>query len=234
MTPRIKELNQESDLSWFSEELLSQLKKKNFGHQLNGTGPLFELLHPALIKCRHAFEHSPQELVFRSSSSGWNLQAFKNQQEVEAKTIGIKSYGGYPWQISNFLMDNPQEAVIHFGQLGSVFLSKTDLVQTTPENLELHQHILPVWLDYALSPELWGPAGKWPRFHARLHTLFENNGLFIEQDFPGFYPLKKEAQWLAQNGFQGRLTQTNFDLILTWDFPLSGLIELEKVLARGP
>lgn len=234
MTPRIKELNQESDLSWFSEELLSQLKKKNLDHRLDGQGPLFELLHPALIKCRHAFEHSPQDMVFRSTSSAWNLQAFKNQLEAEAKTIGIKSYGGFPWQISRFLQENPSEAVIHFGQVGSVHLSKSEASPITPEKIELYHHILPVWLDYALSPELWGTAGKWPRFHARIHTLFENNGLFIEQDFPGFYPLKKEAQWLAQHGFQGRLTQTNYDLILTWDFPLSGLVELEKVLARGP
>jgi hypothetical protein len=56
----------------------------------------------------------------------------------------------------------------------------------------------------------------------------------IEQDFPGHYPLEKEAQWLSKHGFQGNLTQTNYDLILTWDFPLSGLVELEKVISRGP
>jgi hypothetical protein len=124
--------------------------------------------------------------------------------------------------------------VIHFGQLGSIHLSKSELVQGVPNSLQLHHHTLPIWLDYALSTELWGPTGKWTRFHERLHTLFVNYGLLIEQDFPGHYPLKKEAQWLSQHGFQGNLTQKNYDLILTWDFPLSGVIELEKVLSRGP
>jgi len=233
MTPRIKEPDLKSDLSWFSEELLSQLKKNNLSYQLSGQGPLFEVLHPALLKCRYSFEHSPQELIFRSSSSGRHLQAYKNQHEAEEKIKGIKSYGGFPWQISHFIQDNPSQALIHFGELGSLYLSRNPQQLTTGPT-QLHHHILPIWLDYALSPELWGPEGKWIRFHARLHTLFEKYGLLIEQDFPGFYPLSKEAEWLSEHGFQGRLTQTTYDLILTWDFPLSALIKLEKVLAREP
>ena len=103
-----------------------------------------------------------------------------------------------------------------------------------PEKLDLHHHVLPIWLDYALSSELWGEVGKWTRFHQRLQTAFKDSEILAGQDFTGFYPLKTEAQWLSKYGFQGRLTETNYDLILTWDFPLSALLELEKVLARGP
>lgn len=234
MTPRIKEPDRDSDLSWFSQELLGQLPQNNLTHQLSGEGPLFELVHPALIKCRHLFLHSPNDLIFSPQSWGWNLQLFKNQHEAEAKIGKIKSYNGFPYQIFQFLQDSPNEALLHFDQLGSIFVSKTASPQPAPEKFELHHHLLPIWLDYALSPEMWGPAGKWPRFHNRLHTLFEKYGLLIEQDLPGFYPLKKEASWLSNHGFQGKLTQTNFNLVLTWDFPLSAVVELEKVLAREP
>lgn len=233
MTPRIKELGQESDLGWFSEELFSQLKQTKSSYLLNGQGPIFELLHPALIKCAHLFTHSPSELVFRSSSSGWNLMAFKTQQEALKKLKEMRSYGGFPWQMSQFIQDNPVEALINFGQLGSVHLTKAGIPVDYPENSGPHIFALPIWLDYALSPELWGTSGKWTRFHTRLHTLFANYGLLIEQDFPGFYPLKKDAQWLLHHGFKGQLTETSFDLIMTWDFPLSGLVKLETILARG-
>ncbi len=231
MTPRIKEPEAKSDLSWFSSELLSQ-KKQSPPFHLKGDA-LFDLLHPALIKCRYLFEHQPQDLFFTPTSGVWNLTAFKNQQECDKNYSGMKSYGGLPWQIFQFLQDSPTEAILHFQQLGSIYLSKSQTAPH-PNQLELHHYILPIWLDYALSSEIWGPAGKWTRFHARLHTLFANNGLLIEQDFPGFYPLTKETQWLKQHGFDGKLTNKSYDLILGWDFPLSGLIELEKVLARGP
>ena len=234
MTPRIKEPVSEADLSWFSSELLNQVQNRPNKYQLTGLGPLFNLLHPALIKCRYTFEHSSEDLTFRSNSSAWHLVSYKNQQEAEASVKGVKRYQGHPWQVYRFLEGNTLEAIIHFDQIGSVHLSKSELVQNLFGSFQLHHHALPIWLDYALSTELWGPSGKWTRFHGRLHTLFDNYGLLIEQDFPGYYPLKKEAQWLSKYGFQGNLTQTNYDLILTWDFPLSGLVELEKVISRGP
>jgi hypothetical protein len=234
MTPRIKEFSLEEDLSWFSGELLSQFEKKKNVYSLDGNGPIFELMHPTIIKCRYIFEHSPKDLIFRCNSSGWNLKAYKNQLEAENENCGIKTYGGFPWDISRFLLENPSEALIHFGELGSVYLSKLEIPQIVPETLESYHHVLPIWLDYALSPELWGTAGKWTRFHQRLQTTFKNSKLLDGQDFMGFYPLKNEAQWLWKFGFQGRLTETNYDLILTWDFPLSALLELEKALARGP
>lgn len=226
MTPRINEAR-------FSEALLEQLKQKNSGHQMDGLGVISQLTHPAIIKCHQNFEHAPEELKLSQNSGAYNLLPFKNRADALQSYPQAAQYGGFPWQIWQFLQDSPSEALIHFAEMGSIYLSKTESFgpYLVPE---LHHYTLPLWLDYALSPELWGPAGKWTRFHERLHTLFANNGLLIEKDFPGYYPLKAEAQWLGKHGFHGLSSTDKFVLILTWDFPLSGLVELEKVLARGP
>lgn len=226
MTPRINE-------AWFSEALLDQLKQKKSGFQMDGKGAISELTHPAILKTKHNFEHAMSELQLKLSSGSYNLLTFKNKTAALASYPHTKSYEGFPWQFWQFLQDSPSEAVIHFGEMGSIYLSKSE--SFSPYLVpEVHHYTLPLWLDYALSPELWGLAGKWTRFHERLHTLFKNNGLLIDHDFPGYYPLKKEAHWLAKHGFHGLQTNDQFILILTWDFPLSGLVELEKVLAREP
>jgi hypothetical protein len=226
MTPRINE-------AWFSEALLDQLKQKTSGHQMDGLGVISELTHPAIIKTQHNFIHAMDQLQLKLSAGSYNLLTFKNQADALKNYPQTKSYGGFPWQVWQFLKDAPAEAVVHFGEMGSVYLSKSE--SFAPYLVpEVHHYTLPLWLDYALSPELWGPAGKWTRFHERLHTLFADNGLLIDQDFPGYYPLKTEAQWLGKHGFHGLQSNEKFILILTWDFPLSGLVELEKVLARGP
>lgn len=226
MTPRINE-------AWFSEALLEQLKQKKSGFQMDGQGKISELTHPAIIKTEHNFTHAMDQLQLKLTSGVYSLLTFKNKAQAQAAYPQIKSFDGFPWQVWQFLQANPSEAIIHFGELGSVYLSKTE--SFSPYLVpEVHQYTLPLWLDYALSPELWGPGGKWTRFHERLHTLFENNGLLIEQDFPGYYPLKTQAQWLGKHGFHGLLTNNQFVLILTWDFPLSGLVELENVLAQEP
>ncbi len=234
MTPRINESNQQTALSGFSAQLLSQAQNKKMAYQMNGSSPLFQLLHPALIKCTQIFENSPNDLVFRTQSSGWNIVSYKNIQEATQNTHKLKIYGGYPYDIGLFIQESPLEALIDFDILGTIHLFKGEPLGSVPKKIDLHHYLLPLWLDYALSPELWGPSGKWTRFHRELHTLFDHYGLFIDKDFPGFYPLKREAKWLSEQGFHGRLTSTNFDLIPTWDFPLSGLVELKTALARGP
>lgn len=226
MTPRINE-------DRFSQALLEQLKHQSSTYLMDGQGMITQLTHPAIIKCQQNFELAREELELKHSSSSYNLLTFKNRMDAVKSYSQAPQFGGFPWQFWQFLQAPPSEALIHFGEIGSVYLSKTESFgpYLVPE---LHHYTLPLWLDYALSPELWGPAGKWTRFHERLHTLFAINGLLIEQDFPGYYPLKAEAQWLGKHGFQGLQSTDKFVLILTWDFPLSGLIELEKVLARGP
>jgi len=233
MTPRIKQPNSDTDLGWFSDALLGQLKHNKLSYDLSSHGPIFDLIHPALIKAQHTYIHSPQELELRSSSSGWNLISYKDKSSAEIHS-SVPAYGGFPWHISKFLKDSPSSALIHFDQLGSIYLSRSDLAKSPPAHLDFYHHALPIWLDYALSPELWGPDGKWTRFHTSLHTLFEKYGLLIEQDFPGFYPLNPKANYLANMGFKGSISEKNFTLTFPWDFPLTGLKELEEVMRRGP
>jgi hypothetical protein len=233
MTPRTKQTISDPDLSWFSDALLAQFKSIKSSYDLSGQGSLCDLIHPALIKAKHEYDHSSGELDFRSHSSGWNLIAYKNSKNADLHS-NAQSYGGFPWQISQFIKDGPTSAVLHFGEMGSVFLSKAELDTTIPISPEFFHYAMPIWLDYALSPELWGVSGKWTRFHASLHTLFEKYGLLIDQDFPGFYPLDPKAQYLTELGFKGSLNDKNFNLTLPWDFPLSGLKKLEEVIRRGP
>lgn len=233
MTPRTKQTISDPDLSWFSHALLEQRKTIKSSYDLTGQGSMCELIHPALIRAKHSFIHSPNELTFRSSSSGWNLIAYEDSNKTNL-AASIPNYGGFPWQISQFLKDQPSSALLHFGDMGSVFLSRGELDNSAPNTLDFFHYALPIWLDYALSSELWGLDGKWTRFHMSLHTLFEKYGLLIDQDFPGFYPLDSRAQYLTDWGFKGNINDKKFNLIFPWDFPLSGLKKLEEILRRGP
>lgn len=233
MTPRIKQSNSDTNLEWFTQALLAQQSNKSAEYDLSGKGSIFELIHPALIRVEHDFIHFPQTLEFRSESGGWNFIAYKDSDSAGLHSA-TPSYGGFPWEISRFLNENPESAVLHFGHLGSMYVSRTGLEVTVPHQTQLFHHALPIWLDYALSSELWGVQGKWTRFHTCLHTLFEKYGLLIDQDFPGFYPLKPSAQYLTKLGFKGSLNETNFNLTFPWDFPLSGLKSLEETIQRGP
>lgn len=216
-------MTQSGDLSWFSEILLARTKNTKIDYDLSGENEIFTIEHPALIKCRHLFENSPQNLTLRNFSHGWYL----DYRIPETSKV----FRGFPFEIGRFINED-QEAVLDFKHLGQVFLTKEEVLP--PNKIELKHHLMPLWLDYALCTELWGPAGKWTRFHERLHTVLENNGLLAGEDLAGYYPLKREVCWLETKGFRGQISENQYDLILPWDFPLSGLIELENVLSRGP
>lgn len=234
MTPRTKDLNLEPDLTWFSDVLFSRLEQKSFTFDLTGEGAILKIRHPALIKAQYQFERTSDVLARRQQSTGWNILVYRNLNDAQRHHPESKRYGGFPFEIFQFLEANPSEALVNFEGIGTAFLTKQNLPWAISDKVDLHDILIPIWLDYALSPELWGPAGKWTRFHLRLHTLFTKYGLLISNDFPGYYSLKTQASWLENFGFMGKLNKTSFDLTLPWDFPFTGLIELEKVLARGP
>lgn len=231
MTPRIKETDSHLDLAWFSESLFGQMNGSKKVYEMSGINSFSELIHPAIMKCQYMFQKAPQELRVVLALKNYHLVCFSEETKAKSHHPKAKVYGGFPYQISQFLNDSPQEAILNFGKMGAIFLSKTECFDP-PLIPELHHFVLPLWLDYALSEELWGPKGKWIRFHERLHTLFENNGLLIEQDHPGYYPLKVESSWISDHGFKGNKTDSSFVLVAAWDFPLSGLVELEKLMAR--
>ena len=234
MTPRIKDSNSENSLEQFSEQLLTQLQTSKKEFDLSGASVYFDFLHPALIKTKYLFDHHRHEMAVKQVTHGRMIHSFKNLKEAQLHYPQVANYGGLPWQIFKLLQDDPHEALVDFGPLGSAYLSRTIDEKTNWAGAELHDYLLPVWLDYALSPELWGPSGKWVRFDERFRTLFMKFGLLIDQSQIGYYRLRQEASWLKTKGFKGKESVTEFTMIPNWDFPLSGLIELENILARGP
>jgi hypothetical protein len=232
MTPRIKEELNESDFLAISQRLFSQTSLAELSYNLSDESGLFSILHPSILKISYLYENHPSALNFLPHSHGRYLISFRTRLDAQNKFPGLRVYGGFPKDIFTLLKDDPEECLIDFDTLGTVHFSKTQQSSSETKGLQLHDYVLPCWLDYALSPELWGPNGKWTRFHERLHTLFTNNGLFIKQDSPGYYPLHKNCDWLIQEGFLGKKTNESFELILGWDFPLSGLIKLEKIFEQ--
>ena len=137
---------------------------------------------------------------------------------------------GKPWSVHQFLETNQQEAIIEFPPLGAVVLSK----KTLPEQhgSEIHDHLLPHWISYALSPELWGTQGKWTRFHARLQKLFADHKLLKTQSKIGYYQLVDRASLLQNKGFVGTSLEKSYVLVLPWTFSLSDIQKLEEIIQQ--
>ncbi len=231
MTPRTKDAGKVLDLADFSEVLLSQLRTPQREFDLTGLDKISNLIHPALLKCQLAFRQSPQNLDLRNQVKNYHVRCFSSMDLAREHYPGIQCFGGHPYNIWQFINSVPDNALLDCGEYGAVYLSKTEEF-SSPETPEIHHFIVPLWLDYALSEELWGPQGKWTRFHKRFHTLFENNSLLIEQDNPGYYPLGPKASFLKGHGYKGLESASSFVLVPQWDFPLSALIRLEKLLSR--
>jgi hypothetical protein len=231
MTLRTKESDPTEDQKIFSDKLFSQMENHSPRFDLSGGAPLFTLLHPALIKTSVLYELGREIQQPSACIQGWHYKSYEDEKSARSFHPEIQSFKGFPWIIHQHLIQDTQDTLIDFGTLGWAFLTRQALENPSPL-LTLLDYQLPQWLDYALSAELWGSAGKWTRFHDRLHTLFEKYGLLIGQDFPGFYPLKTEARKLESAGFFGHKSDVAYLLIFPWDFSLSALNELENVLLR--
>ena len=201
-----------TNMTQFSQHLQNQMTTVESGFDMTPSAPIFKLLHPALVK----LQIDPHSLAARSLSHGVYYQSLSS----DTGQVLIK---GFPFQVWKFLQ-NSGDNHFDFAPVGKALLSKVPLAS---ENQNQH---LTAWLDYALSPELWGPEGKWSRFHHKLHGLFSTFDLLNMEAIPGFYPLKTKAQILEKHGFKGELTEHGYNLILAWDFSLTGLNKLENVL----
>ncbi len=234
MTLRTKELNSGHDLDQYSQELLRQSNEKISTYNLGGKESLFSLDHPALIRTIQLYNFDSSQLRFKNNSYGWYFQTFRTRQEAQANYPDLVVYEGYPKDLYRFLVNSPTQALIDFQQLGSILIQSTPFLNFSAQLPNLQDYLMSVWLDYALSPELWGPAGKWTRFHLRLHSIFSQRNLLMSEDCPGYYPLSKTILWIKDHGFYGNEENNAFKLTLPWDFPLSGLVKLENVLAQEP
>jgi hypothetical protein len=122
------------------------------------------------------------------------------------------------------------KVILDFLESGAVLLTQDKIKLSVVKGR--HQHVLPFLAYYAVSPELWGPQGKWVRFHERLQQLFVKFDLLKDSPQMGLYHLRPEAQKLALSGFQGTLEKDYYSLTLPWTFSLSGLEKLEKTIRQ--
>lgn len=222
MTLRTKEI-------YLAEELKKQLKDE-FPLNLTEDGPIYGPLHPKLILAKFHFEESP-DLPTEVVVPGWHFVSYPDVSSAKKDFSHIDlEFTGRPWTIFKFLSENRAEAIVDFPGIGTAVLSREPLQQQGP--VGLHQHLVPAWLGYALSPELWGPQGKWTRFHERLHSLFKAHQLLESESVPGRYVLKGNASSLAQQGFQGTNLDKSYLLVLPWTFSLSALSKLESIIQQ--
>ncbi len=191
------------------EKLLEQIEKKSDVLNLSANAPVLEFLPPFLLK------------DFVSSS----LQEAQYSFEPVPQTPSVRK--GRPVEIHRFLT-GMNDIELDFEQLGCVRISRK--IHEQNQNDEKMAR----WLNYALSPELWGTEGKWPRFHERLMSLFEKYNLLDGPALPGYYPLKSDARSWEEMPFQGDLSGSTFSLLLPWAFSLSDLKKLESLLNEVP
>lgn len=213
--------------SEFSELLLEQSKNENLPLDLRQNSIPVEKFTPKVLWEKLLAERHIDSQVALTPPD-WNLVAFPNIEVAQKHVDSTLKIAGKPFEIYKFLSSGTKVALIDFAPIGAALLSKDKI--EAPRVTGLHEKLIPVWLSYALSPELWGENGKWTRFHSRLHQLFKEKGLLIGDDFPGYYPLKEETESLAKAGFQGTKLENSYLLVLPWSFSLTALQKLEEVI----
>jgi len=198
------------EASSLSQILLSQVNQKNDVLNLTEKAPVLSFLPPFLL----------QDLPYIQKDAQYSFQSFENTEGLLKSFPGVELRRGHPKEIFRFLTGN-EDVFLDFEQLGVVRLSRSHS-NVVPTDLKMSR-----WLDYALSPELWGPEGKWVRFHERLHKLFEKHNLLERSSVPGYYPLKSSARLWEKYPLKGDLSDQTFALVLSWTFSLTDLRKLE-------
>lgn len=210
----------------FADELLKQSQTEET-YDLSLDGDLWSMIHPKIILARLKFENQLPDSV---SIPGFYYECFENLTAATLAHPDITlNFEGRPWTIKKFLDSNETDAIIYFRELGTIVLSKNE-IPYRPQP-KLFWHTLPLWTNYALSPELWGTQGKWTRFHDRLETLFKEKDLLISSS-TGYYSLKSTASKLREHGYHGTDVDKTYVLVLPWTFPLTGLEKLEKIVRQ--
>lgn len=205
------ETNNPSLIDLIMKEMTRKIDHFDFRRKVE----VIELLPPVVLGASD--EDSPEQECCQWN--GYHLSFFP----AEDNSPKSGAIAGTPSAIFEFISSTPEDAFFDFPPLGQVLFSKNP-----PESQNLPRSgKLEAWINYALSPELWGPQGKWMRFHQRLHTLFAHNLLLNGKDFPGFYPVKADAcDWEALS-IKGDLKGNTLELTIPWAFPLSALEKLE-------
>ncbi len=207
--------------------LLKEAQNLQNKYDLRSDAPLFDTQHPLALKAQLMFEENPATALPEISILDLHYACFPNAESVLKQLAKIKIIPARPHHVHSWKLNPTNEIAFDFLEHGVIVLSKSPL-QINPI-LGVHQHTLPYLAHYALSPEVWGPQGKWIRFHERLQQVFAKLDLLEGSALPGLYPLKARAQKLETFGFHGSIQNEQFILTMPWTFPLTGLNQLEKL-----
>ncbi|MFP5384996.1 MAG: hypothetical protein ACLGHN_02890 [Bacteriovoracia bacterium] len=214
----------------FSEELLAQMKDE-FPLDLTLSGPMMKEWHPKVLWTKLQYQNNPERDPDKVQLSGFSYHCFQNFTAAEKNYPEINfKFSGKPWALKKFLEGAEESAIIDFHPFGAVMLTRKN--EIFPCGRELHDSLLPVWLDYALSSELWGPLGKWERFHERLMKVCNAHNLLDTEASLGYYPLKSMGEKLEGHGFMGTRLEKSYLLVLPWTFSLTALTKLEEVILQ--
>jgi hypothetical protein len=214
----------------FAEILQKEVPTQN-PIDLSLQGPLMSILHPKLIWAKLLFEENLLDKIPKIHLPNWHYECFQDPHSASLSYPKIQPiFEGIPSGVNRFLNTPQNEAVIDFKDLGTIVLTKNP--PPFRDKKYIYDYLLPIWIDYALSPELWGPLGKWTLFHQRLHKLFTELNLLEATDSVGYYPLNLKASKLSSRGFQGTIINNSYLLVLPWCFSLSALNKLEEVIRQ--
>jgi hypothetical protein len=188
-------------------------------------------IHPKLLWAQLLHEHKIEELS-EVTVTGWQYDCFRDFKEATEKYPEIThKFTGRPWNIYEFLQGSTPSAIVDFKEWGTIALSRTQSFVYHGGN-ELHHYALPVWINYVMSPELWGPQGKWIRFHQDLSKVLSDQQLLMPNSSLGRYILDSKAQRLESYGFLGSNIENLYHLVLPWSFSLSALKKLIVVIEQ--
>jgi len=215
-------MNQEN----LSQILLDQMNLHENSYQLTADAPIYRLEHPGLVKTRLTSEADLPPLP--ETFFGFHWETSSSLEEAQKKYPALKVSKGKPCDLHRW-MHSKTPMIFDFTPLGILVLE----VSLPCKNPDLLDHSMAVWFNYATSIELWGPQGKWNRFHERLLVLFNRHNLLVEQSYPGFYRLDPKTNWISSHGFVGDLLPNELQITFPWDFPLSAIVKLEKLILEN-
>lgn len=214
----------------YSDLILLQSQENKNDFDLRADAPLLNFLHPKMLKALLENMLSPEKPPVTVEIPGWFYDSYSHLQEAQKNHPQLNCYPGNPAAVGKFIDSSELQAIFDFSPYGAFVLSRQPIEANS--TIGIHKFVIPPFLGYALSPELWGPQGKWVRFHERLHTLFEKYHLLKGNDYPGLYPLRPEAQSLEKFDIRGTRHEDSYTLTLPWTFPLSALEKLETIISQ--
>lgn len=198
------------------DQISEQMKHKRGDFEWGQVPLVVEVLPPLVLAAEAATD--PQHLSWED----YQLTFYSEDEALPNMTL----HRGTVAQVFRFLKERPSEILLDFAPLGKVHFHHGELRESGKNKGKLQ-----AWLRYALSPELWGPQGKWTRFHERLHTLFSQNHLIKGENIPGHYILSSDQLDWEKLGIKGDLIEGGLlELTIPWHFPLSALKKLEDLI----